>query len=81
MQTCRTLIPRPSLSLWIAESLALSVLTVTFVQSLPGLPAGGGTPGRQDVAIVVISSHLSSHSFLYTITLPGIENTEMNMTC
>lgn len=32
------------------------------------------TPGRQDVVHPVISSHLSSHSFLYTITLLGPKN-------
>lgn len=73
--------PAPGLPLWTAESLTFSALTVTFVQSLQGLLAGNCTPGRQDVAYVVISSHLSRHSFLYTITLPGPKNTEMNVMC
>lgn len=71
--------PYSCLLIWTAQCLAFSALTITLCGAFYVSWLENCTPGRQDVVHVVISSHLSSHSFLYTITLPGPKNREMNV--
>lgn len=78
-QAQRQLLPPPScatLGPWAWSSFTALAVPPCNAFSVSWLE--NGTPAGQDVH-PVISSHLSSHSFLYTVTLLGPKNREMNV--